>query len=562
MEPAAAHAVTLEELARELQSLRERVGVLEHRLEGHATPEPLPAGPEPVIAPELASVSAGEWVPVIGKALLGIAGAYLLRAMTELGTISHATGVAAGFLYAAFWLYQAVRTPIERRFAALTAAFTSVLILGPLLFEASQRFHAISDWTSAVVLVSFAGLAVALCWNKPGSYVPVIVTGGTALFGLVFLVALRDLLPFTFALLAIAAAVEFAACFDRETSSRPWLAAAADTGMLIAAYIGGRLPESWVRAPSSLLVAAQIALLVIYVASTAARTIVQRRQFTAFETVQTVVAFVIGLGGAFHIAQTSGTGTWAIGAFALVGGAACYLFVARQQQRGRNFHTYAAFALLSTLTGSFLLLDANLRIAAWGVYAVACGWLGRRTGRYVLALHGAAALCLGALTSAALAHPYSQLFEMGPAPVPVWAVSVLTVAALLSYVPAMRKAESGMAWDERLAAVIAAALLVWLSCGTLSHGLTLLSPELSAMWGMVVVAVLAAILAALSAEWRRGELRGLVWALMAVAALKLLRTDLRQQHTLGLVVSLLAFGGMLVLVPRILRRPRDEPAAE
>ena len=49
-----------------------------------------------------------------GRALLGLAGAYLLRALTESGALPPQAGVAIGILYAILWLVWAARTPAAR----------------------------------------------------------------------------------------------------------------------------------------------------------------------------------------------------------------------------------------------------------------------------------------------------------------------------------------------------------------------------------------------------------------------------------------------------------------
>ena len=65
-----------------------------------------------------------------------------------------AAGVAAGILYAICWLVWAARTPAGDRLEAAAHSLTAVLVLCPLLWEATLRFHAISTWTAAALLLS------------------------------------------------------------------------------------------------------------------------------------------------------------------------------------------------------------------------------------------------------------------------------------------------------------------------------------------------------------------------------------------------------------------------
>ena len=98
------------ELCAEVRALERRVAALEH----HA-PLPIPF-PAPALSVAEVQVSP-DTVPALGRAVLGIAGAYLLRAVTETGVVPHGAGVAAGIIYAAVWLGLAARarTTASRR---------------------------------------------------------------------------------------------------------------------------------------------------------------------------------------------------------------------------------------------------------------------------------------------------------------------------------------------------------------------------------------------------------------------------------------------------------------
>jgi hypothetical protein len=65
-------------------------------------------------------------------------------------------------------------------------------------------------------------------------------------------------------------------------------------------------------------------------------------------------------------------------------------------------------------------------------------------------------------------------------------------------------------------------------------------------------------------RWNRTELVWLVYPLLAVAGIKLVMEDFRQGRSITLFLSLIFFGGALVLLPRLLRRAgvvvNDAPA--
>src|SRR5690349_3895757 len=122
-------AAEVQELAKRVARIEDAVGLA---IRAAAAPET-----------QAPAFEAAALLPIFGRALLGLAGAYLLRALNESSLIGPAIGVAAGLLYAIFWLVWAARTPADRRLEAALHSLTSVLILAPLLWEATLRFHAV-----------------------------------------------------------------------------------------------------------------------------------------------------------------------------------------------------------------------------------------------------------------------------------------------------------------------------------------------------------------------------------------------------------------------------------
>lgn len=79
---------------------------------------------------------------LIGKSVLIVGGAYLLRALTEIGLVPQRAGVAMAFLYAMVWIALAARDAARgRRAPALFAASTASMIAAALIWEATVRFH-------------------------------------------------------------------------------------------------------------------------------------------------------------------------------------------------------------------------------------------------------------------------------------------------------------------------------------------------------------------------------------------------------------------------------------
>src|SRR5271169_4220758 len=161
-------ASAVERLSEQVRELERRVAALEGQPE-----KPIPTPESPDFALQRPRPPAtwrgfppaevpGGVVPVLGKAVLGIAGAYLLRAIAESGAIPKIPILIVAIVYAGLWMVWAVRTHAAHRFAGVTYGITSALILSPLLWESTVRFQVLPPAFTAVVLVAFVVLALAL----------------------------------------------------------------------------------------------------------------------------------------------------------------------------------------------------------------------------------------------------------------------------------------------------------------------------------------------------------------------------------------------------------------
>ena len=69
----------------------------------------------------------------------------------------------------------------------------------------------------------------------------------------------------------------------------------------------------------------------------------------------------------------------------------------------------------------------------------------------------------------------------------------------------------------------------------------------------VVLTCMSLGLAWLATRWGRREFAWLLYGLMAICAYKLIVRDFTTEHNIALVISLLSYGGALILLPRLLR---------
>lgn len=519
------------------------------------------------------SVNPTALLPILGRALLGLAGAYLLRALTESATVPPASGVAAGILYAIFWLVWAARTPAANHLETAIHSLTAVLVLCPLLWEATLHFHALSTWAAAALLVFFALFGLAVSWRKNLLTVATIVTLAGLIAAAGLLIATRDVVPFTLVFLAIAAAVEISSCLEHWLSER-WLAAiAADLAVLLATWLVTRehgLPAGYAAIPYGWLLGVQIALLAIYLSSTIVRTLLRGLTFTWFETAQCAAAFLIGVGGGLRLSNEA----HAIAGFALACAAACYVvsfvMLDRAGSHGRNFYTYSTFGILLVLAGSRILMAGAAASMVWSALALACIWAGAYFGRLTLQVHGGIYLLLALAGTGALKQ--ATAFILGTAhwsdesQAAVWAG---LLAAALCYVLTVRDRDTGESASIQVFRLAVAGTFAWLlagaSAGALTAGYhaafgTLASHPYCATMRTGVLAGLALLLAWTGARWNRAELSRLMYPAMILGAYRLVMVDMGQDHKPALFLSLLVYGGALMALPRLARMRGAAPA--
>ena len=136
-----------------IDTLEKRVGKLEQKSEmpvEPATPQTFAAS-SPVIE-SLTVESASGIFPVLGKALLGVAGAYVLRALADSSVFPQQAVAAIAVVYAIAWLAGAVKATTSRALAGGVYAATSAVILAPMLWELTLRFNLLPPELDAVIL--------------------------------------------------------------------------------------------------------------------------------------------------------------------------------------------------------------------------------------------------------------------------------------------------------------------------------------------------------------------------------------------------------------------------
>jgi hypothetical protein len=505
-------------LAESLRSVEARVAALEGAA-APANPRPVPVPPaEPVPATSAAPESPlSSYAVLAGKCLFVLAGAFLVRALTDSGTLPRGAGVALGLAYALTWLVVADRTGRNGSATAATAAtawgVTALVIACPLVWEASTRFNVLRPTAAAAVLFAVAAAALgasvhrdlhALAWAAVLSVLP---TACLLLFTTHALVTFG-------ALLVVLVAGTWAASSRRGWAGLPWLpAVVADLLVLEAVWIVARpegLPEAYAGLSRGAVLALALVLFAVSLAGTVRRVFRRAGTPDAFEAIQL--------------------------------GAALFLVV-------------FAVSRLTPLAG----LPPSL---VWGLAGFAAAVAPARIAGSIAPAYGAVLLLMAAVVSGLFGfarHAFIGSPVTGmPAPDSL-VVLALSAAATALLVGRMRAGAGGTA---ARGAMFALACVSITGAGALAVlGLALVvapdgEPGRTAAVRGAVLAAASVLLASLRRLPTLAPLARLTYPVLAIAGLKLLIDDLPHGRPSTLVATFVVYGAALIIVPRILRAAR------
>jgi hypothetical protein len=558
----------LQRLDARVQDLEQRISALEHATQ-LATSLPAravtPVEPAPA-KQELALPEARGLFSVMGKAMLGIAGAYVLRAVAESGSFPKLAVVVLALAYAGAWLVSAAWVPSSARITSTAYAATAALILAAMLGELTLHFHFLPALATAGLLSVFVAAAFGIGWKR--NLVPVVwVIGVTGvLTALALLIASHDLVPYTAALLFVALVSEGAAARNRWLAFRLFAAPAVDIAVWILVYIYS-LPQSsrseYISINTSALLAIPTVLFLIYGTGMARRTVFLRQRITVFEIAQAVLTFV--LAALTWLWFLPGVGRAGLGIFCWVLAGACYtvafLCVNRSAEQ-HNYHVYATWAVVLLLVGAVLMLPPLPRILFLSVASIVAILVGSRVARLTLGFHGLACLAVAALASGLPEYTERTLAGSFPG-APDWTVSIVAVSTLLCY--AIGGRFEGKRGSQRLFQVLAALLAVSAVATFLVLGLfrlasvgMALGPSHVAVIRTLATCALSVALAFGGARWERIELVWTAYGALAFVTVKLLFEDVVHGHSGSIAVSIFLYAAALIIVPRVARPGRKQ----
>jgi len=558
----------LEQLAARLAALERRVDLLER-------PSAEPIAPKALIPPTaeagegLSLAQASGAFSVLGKAMLGIAGAYLLRAVAESSSLPRLAIAAVAIVYALLWLVAAARVPGEEWFPSTVYAGTSALILAPMLWELTLSFKVLSAPATAAILSLFVIAATALAWKKNLTPVLWVAYLATATAALALSVATHQLLPFIATLLLMTMISEFAAERNHPQSVRSLAALTTDAAIWALIFIYSSPASTRVDYPAldtAALLLPGCLLFLIYATSIVLRTMLLGQKITVFETGQAMIAFLLAASSVLYF--TPSNGAIVLGAVCLLFSAACYaavFFLLSKAAEGRNFHVFAAWAAGLFLAGSLLCLPPFWLSVCLGMAAIAATVF---TTHLTLRFHGLVFLFAAAIASGLLEYAFHALAGNLPESLDA-SVCIVSICAFICYAAcaflcyAVGKRSLQENWKSQLFHLATAALAVFALAALLIEGLLWLSalriapnaPYIAFIRTLILCA-LALALAFAGSCWRRVELTRIAYATLGLVAAKLLLEDLRLGHLEFIAAAIFLFAITLIAVPQMARMGR------
>lgn len=554
------------ELAASVARMEARIAALEGSasLLPAALSEPVAAAPLP--ATDLPNPV--RFMGLLGRTCLILGGATFIRALVDAGSIHRGWGVALGLAYAITWILLADRA--KQHLDSSFHALASILIAYPLLVESTARFGILEPGLAALLLLGVSILHGTIAWRR--DLQPIIWLATFASLGSCFALmsARRAIEPFLLVILILGLGTLWATYGRRWHGLRWPTALAANLGVLIlttlAAWPGG-VPEAYRGITPGRAMGFALALVVAYIGSFAIRMLQQRRVVNAFEITQTVLALLMGFGGAVRVALASGSGAGLLGAGVSLAGVGCYAtaipFAQDREETRANFNFFTFLALGFMLLGGPIVLPLRVFAPLCGALGLGAMLTGLRLRRMVLLLQSAIYLLAASLASGLAAWSLRAFLAPAGPDLPLSLSGLLCLACLsasLAWFLLHRPLDAITVKVRPLILLLGAGAIG--GCGALAirlcSGLIPAGAADAGFLATIRTGVLSLFAIAL-AWWGRRlpilELRWLVYPMLIITALKFLFEDLAVGRPLTLFLGFMCFGATLMLAPRLLKVP-------
>ena len=518
------------------------------------------SGPTQPVLPAAQLDAAHGIFGTVARAVLALAGAYLLRAGAESGWLSRFAAILAAFAYALAWIIAAGKTANRGPANSTIYALTASIVFFGLVWENAVRSALLPPPIAALLMVAYLCAGQFVAWICNRREIAAVTTASVVLLSLVLFIATHHLIPFDITLLCAAAASEFAACRGRWLAQR-WMAALpANFAIFVTAWIWSQsaaLPEGYAPFGPSSVLGVQLALVFVYLASMGYRTMAAQVVVNAFDIGQNAVAIGLLILGEAVMAPASGQ--------RLVAGVICF-FLAKSSyvasillaRKGahRNASAYGVFGLALQMTAMLIVVPPHARVFAWCGVGVGVALLGNRERQTALRLQAPVYLFAAALASGLIQASGQSLTSLVVPRADHLIAMLITTAAVASV---YKVTDSGHARKARTPALFCAALLASCVLGLGAIAIKAVSGALSFAASLRIGLICLAALG--SARWgsligspaTRPEWVWLSYPLMLYGAWRIIVEDLPGGSPGVTALSLLFYGGTLLLLTPILR---------
>lgn len=471
---------------------------------------------------EQSPVAGQQPLGLIGRALIILGGAYLLRAITQATVLPELAGVGLALAYAMFWIERGHRKQ------NLTYSCTGVFIAFSVAWEACVRFHLIDPAVAAGIIAALAAGVLWVAARDDARVLAWFVAGGASGALIALSIGVRTVGPSAVAIVPVCVAAVWAA------SRREWIYLAFAPGIALDLMLIALAGMTSIGKPANVRVAAA-AIALFAMAATFSVYAWKRAALLTFDGVQLMSVILIALTGTTVLLLPFAVARITAGVFVLALAGAAYSL---------RHPTFTVAAVIFALFGSALAMPPRIATIAWAVAAIALAFasLRRQASAYggaAFTISGLLVFSLGALFAPAAPSVFA------PAVVPIVVFLAIAAAALIARPPHLLLIS--------LAAVGTAAMVVALAVPLIGA-----NPSRVATLRTILLAALALLAGRFTAT------RLLTNPVLILGGLKLLAEDFRVGSPATLFLSLAVYGSALVLASRAAAasKPLPPPPAQ
>ncbi len=490
-------------------------------------------------------------VTLLGRTLVVLGGAFLLRAITDSGRLPRFGGVVLGFAYASAWIGAADFAAVRRPASGFFHGLTGIAIGFPLLIEAATRFGAMPATGAAALLAGMTVAILVVSWHRRLQALAAVTALAASVTALMGAFTTGHFVPFAAASIVMGAAASMV-CMRRDWHLPAWPLALTGTLIVLLAAARSLAAAETEAKIESLAVAMGLAgvYFALAIPALTARTDSPRLG----ELARAAMGLVFGIGVALLVANQLGDLVpRALGAGLTTAGLVMYAIVLRcgdvTGRRGSVF--LSSVAVAAFCAGNLAAVPDVARDLAFAVAVLELVRSSRPGLRPWLYTHAAVVATVLANSSGLVAFSVDAWTGLAVEAVP----PAMGGAAVVFYAGLMRPDSAGtMRWPRAVSFV-----QLWLALFGAAAGVVVLVgaidglpsiPSVVATERSVVLAAAAVILAAVGKSTRNAVFRWLSYAALGLGTVKLLAEDLMVSSPVGLFVAFGAFGLALIASSR------------